>query len=122
MINEKIHRSVVVGDVLLVVVISAALLVMWHNWLAIAVAILLICITGRQLIKEKQRPSDEREYIAMFIAGYFGWLVSFLFIFVLAVWEYAHTGKIGFWFRPILFVSGISFFSLNLLLKARIWD
>lgn len=122
MVSEKMRRFVVVGDLLLAVVASAALLILWHNWLMVAVVVLLVSVTGRQLTKEKQRPSDEREYFVMFMAGYFGWLISFLFIFALATWEYVYIGTIGHWFKPIAAVSAISFFSLNLLFKARVWD
>lgn len=122
MINKKIRWFVFVCDLLVMMALVGYFLVKWHNLLAIGVTILVILVMGRQLIKEKQRESDEREYFAMFIAGYFAWVISFLGIFLFAGWEYYHMGKIGFLFKPIALTSGLSFVSLNFLFKARVWD
>ena len=122
MIKEKTqHILVTISDILLPLVISVSLLVIWRNVTAIVVSMLIILVTARQMLKEKERPSDEREYYSLFAAGYFGWFCAFVSVFILAAWEYAHAGSVGFWFKPMVIGAGLPFFIFNLLFKARIW-
>ena len=122
MISEKMRRTLIASEIVLVLTTGMSLIIMWKNAAAIIIFLLLALITALQLKKEKQRPSDEREYFSMFVAGYFGWLFSMLFVFILGTWEYIHTGNVSFWFKPMVIATGLSFFVFSILFKARIWD